>query len=261
MSTVWTHFTVVVISNLVVFLLLGLAFISNYNSLTQLGEKLREGWGQIEAHLQLRYDALFSMSQVVQGYAGHEQAIDAVVAKAQTAICESGGIGERVQKSAEAEHVISGFLGHVVHIATSFPELKADSHFQELLRTIQDTGNAVTQRRESYNNMVSSYNAFLMKYPTRFYAMYLGFSKASYFSFGDAVRAELPEMMFSQRAVVDGALAGSPRFPPDSAPPALPNQQSQSQLGTAIEQEESASPGKNIPPPGGDDGPRPSPPA
>lgn len=230
MDYIWAHFTLVIIINVVVFLFLGVTFISNYNALIRLGEKLKEGWGQIEAHLQRRYDAMLSMSQVVQGYAGHEQAIDAVVAKARTLMGTSGEIGDRVEKSSQAEHTISGFLGHVVHIATAFPELKADSHFQELLGTIKETGNAVTQRRETYNNMVNIYNAFLKKFPTRLYAMYLGFAEARYFSFGETVRSELPNLMFSQKAVVDGALAGSPKFPPDQALPALASEPQKKQL-------------------------------
>jgi hypothetical protein len=147
MDFIWIHFSFTVLVNVVVFLFFGITFIKNYNLLTSLSERLREGWGQIEAHLQRRYDALVAMSQVVQGYAGHEQAIDAVVAKARMLMGTTGGIDDRIAQSAEAEHIIGGFMGHVVNIATSFPELKANAHFQELLRTIQDTGNAVTSRR------------------------------------------------------------------------------------------------------------------
>jgi LemA protein len=224
MELIWIHFTVVIIINIVTFLFLGVAFNANYNSLTKLCEILREAWGHIEAQLQRRYDALLSMSQVIEGYAGHEQSVDVAIAKARTLMGTSGGVGERVAQSTQAEHSISGFMGHVVHIATAFPELKANAHFQDLLNTIQETGNEVTRRRETYNNTVKDYNAFMKKFPTRLYAMYLGFNEASYFSFGDD-RADMPEMSFSQQGVLNGAIAGSPQFPADALPGSFPDAQ------------------------------------
>jgi LemA protein len=221
MDRIFANLIFVVVVNVIVFVILGLSFISNYNSLTRLGEILREAWGHIDAQLQRRYDALLSMSQVVQGYAGHEQSIDAVVAKART-LMGTTNFGNRVSTSSEAEGAVGAFMGHVVNIATSFPNLKADGHFQELLCVIQETGREITTRRESYNNCVQQYNGFLKKFPTRLYAMYLGFDEAKYFSFGGAVRADVPDMVFSQEAIVTGAIAGSPQFHPENPAAAFP---------------------------------------
>ena len=109
MGIIWVHFYLVIISNVLVFFFLGSTFIKNYNSLTNLAEKMKEGWGQIEANLQRRYDALLTMSQVVQGYAGHEQAIDSFVAKAQSVIGSPDGVIGPVKKATDAEHLIDRF--------------------------------------------------------------------------------------------------------------------------------------------------------
>ena len=237
MGIIWVHFYLVIISNVLVFFFLGSTFIKNYNSLTNLAEKMKEGWGQIEANLQRRYDALLTMSQVVQGYAGHEQAIDSFVAKAQSVIGSPDGVIGPVKKATDAEHLISGFMGQINNIETKFPKLTADAHFQELLKTIKETGNVITQKRESYNNMVHSYNAFFKKFPAKLYAVHLGFEEAQYFGFGENEQTELPELSFGHRAVLDGAVAGSPKFPSEQSCSILPEKQAIKSIGVSADQE------------------------
>ena len=246
MNFYFAHLLVALIINAALFLVLGLAFIRNYNALTRLEEELRQAWGQIETHLQRRYDALLAMSQVVQGYSSHEQAIDSVVAKARALMGSAGlGLAARVSSSSAAESAIGGYLGHIISITTSFPELKANAHFQELLGTVKETGNVVANRRESYNQDVGTYNAFLKKFPTRLYAMYLGFREAPYFAFSGAERNDMPEMRFSQEAVAQGALAGSHRFPPESDRIELPHKQHDSLPTSSDPQGETPQEGKD----------------
>lgn len=215
MDAIIGQLIVIIVINCAFFLFLGVVFITNYNTLVKRAEVLKESWGQIEIHLQRRYDALLSMSQVVQGYSSHEQAIDAVVAKARS-LMGTGGLGTRVARSADTETMVGGFLGHIMNVTTSFPELKADHHFQTLLETIQQTGNEVAHRRESYNKEVSAFNSFLRKVPAKLYGMYLGFEEEAYFSSNISKHSELPKLHFSQEAVAGGGVVGSSMFPPDN---------------------------------------------
>jgi len=213
MSYLIVHLVVTLVINLAVFVVLGIAFIRNYNALTGFEEVLKESWGQIETHLQRRYDALLGMSQVVQGFSSHEQAIDAVVAKARTLMAVSG-LNARVAGTTDAERSVGDFLGFAVQAASEFPELRANEHFRRLLDVVQTTSYEISERREEYNRDVGAYNSFLKRFPTRLYAAYLGFKEAEYFTFARASRDELPGMDFRHDAVADGAIAGSHRFPP-----------------------------------------------
>ena len=215
MELVIGEFFVVCIVNIVLFAIVGSAFSLNYNGLVTHGEKLKEAWGRIEAQLQRRYDALLAMSKVVQGYSSHEQVIDSVVAKARNVV-NSSDFAAKVSASDQVENQMRGFMGRIFNIATSFPELKADKHFQELLDTIRETGNVITSHRESYNKEVSVYNAYLRKYPTKLYAIALGYKEAKYFGSGTDITGDFPDLFFQQDAAVQGAAVGSSSFPPNS---------------------------------------------
>jgi hypothetical protein len=112
-------------------------------------------------------------------------------------------------------------MGQINNIETKFSKLTADAHFQELLKTIKETGDTITQKRESYNNMVRGYNEFFRKFPAKLYAVSLGFEEAEYFG---TEGTELPELKFGHRAVLDGAIAGSPKFPSEQGMSILPDQ-------------------------------------
>ncbi len=150
---------------------------------------------------------------MVQGYAGHEQAIDAVVAKARSSISSGQGLEQRVERASQAEAATQGFMGRVINVATTFPDLKANQHFQALMQTINETSSEITQRRERYNALVHNYNAALKNFPQRLYAQQLGFCEAQYFAFDKGAASEMPHLAFEHQAVADGAAAGSAAFP------------------------------------------------
>ena len=226
MAFVITEFIIVCIVNVVLFIIIGGAFISNYNGLIRHAEQLKEAWGQIEAHLRRRYDALLAMSRIVRNYTKQEQVINVAVAKAHS-MMGAASLADRVTGSTQMEGKVAGYMGHIHNLVSQFPDLKSNGHFQELMRVVEETGNVITQRRETYNKGVTFYNAYLMKYPTKFYAMALGFEEAKHFSSGLSGEVplgtpDLPDIPIDLDAATQGAAIGSPEFPPAGKHPAIP---------------------------------------
>ena len=58
---------------LVVVVLLVLFFVSSYNTLVKLRNRVRDQWAQIEVVLKRRADLIPNLVETVKGYAGHEK--------------------------------------------------------------------------------------------------------------------------------------------------------------------------------------------
>ncbi|MGN1081292.1 MAG: LemA family protein, partial [Acutalibacteraceae bacterium] len=57
---------------LFVVLIIAVWFISAYNKLIDLKNKVKNAWSQIEVHLKRRFDLIPNLVNTVKGYAAHE---------------------------------------------------------------------------------------------------------------------------------------------------------------------------------------------
>ena len=66
-------------------------------------------------------------------------------------------------------------------LANRFPDLKANTTYQQLMIQLEEIENSILKRREDYNQAVQIYNSTRGSIPHLFYASALGFIEASYF--------------------------------------------------------------------------------
>ena len=65
---------------LIIILLIILYFITTYNKLVKLRNRVKDGWAQIDVQLKRRFDLIPNIVETVKGYAGHEkETLDAVI--------------------------------------------------------------------------------------------------------------------------------------------------------------------------------------
>ncbi len=67
---------------LVVLILLVFYFVSIYNSLVNLRNRVKDAWAQIDVQLQRRTDLIPNLVETVKGYAKHEKGVFENVTKA-----------------------------------------------------------------------------------------------------------------------------------------------------------------------------------
>ena len=113
---------------LVVVVILVVAFWTTYNSLVKLDERVNEAWSDITVQLKYRADLIPNVVETVQGYAKHEKGAFEEIAKARSATMSA----KTVNGAAEAERSMQSALGRLFAIAESYPELKANTNFQQL---------------------------------------------------------------------------------------------------------------------------------
>ncbi len=149
-----------VIAAIVIILII--VVISTYNSLVKLDERVNEAWSDITVQLKYRADLIPNVVETVKGYATHEKDVFAEVTKARSATMSANS----VSSAAEAEKSMQGALGRLFAIAEAYPELKANTNFQQLQLQLQDVEDKIQAARRFYNAGAKSLNTKIKTFPT-----------------------------------------------------------------------------------------------
>ena len=183
-----------VIAAIVIILII--VVISTYNSLVKLDERVNEAWSDITVQLKYRADLIPNVVETVKGYATHEKDVFAEVTKARSATMSANS----VSSAAEAEKSMQGALGRLFAIAEAYPELKANTNFQQLQLQLQDVEDKIQAARRFYNAGAKSLNTKIKTFPTNFINNLIGhFKKRDYFEVPDDEKSRIekaPEVKF-----------------------------------------------------------------
>lgn len=152
-----------------------------YNGLVQLRQKVNQAFADIDVQLKMRHDLVPNLIETVKGYAAHEKStFDAVIKARNSAIAAQGP-----QQMAAAENQLTGALRGLIALAEAYPELKANTNFQQLQVDLSDIENKIAASRRFFNNAVQEYNTSIEQFPAVFFAASLGFTKRDFFDLGE----------------------------------------------------------------------------
>lgn len=181
---------------LVVVVIIIAAIWLTYNSLVRLNERVNEAWSDITVQLKYRADLIPNVVSTVQGYAKHEKAAFEEIAKARSATMSA----KTVNSAAEAERSMQGALGRLFAIAESYPELKANTNFQQLQQQLQDVEDKIQASRRFYNAGAKELNTKIKMFPGNLINRLVGhFKLRDYFEVPEAERSKIeqaPEVKF-----------------------------------------------------------------
>ena len=97
-----------------------------------------------------------------------------------------------VNDKVQAENMLTGALGRLFAVAEAYPDLKANTNFQQLQTELSDIENKLAAARRFFNNAVSEFNAVRRQFPTVLFAAMVGFgSDKPFFDLGEADRAAM----------------------------------------------------------------------
>lgn len=159
----------------VVVLLIALALI--YNSLVGKRNKVRNQWSQIEVQLKRRFDLIPNLVNTVKGYADHEKQTLEAVTSARTKYMSASTAEQKM----EANNELTGVLGRLFAVAEAYPDLKANSNFQQLQQELSNTEDKIAFSRQFYNDVVMDYNNTVAMFPTNLVAGMFGFTPEAFF--------------------------------------------------------------------------------
>jgi LemA protein len=163
--------------------LVGVWLITSYNTLVGLRQRTNQAFADIDVQLKQRHDLIPNIVETVKGYATHERStLDAVIAARNSAMSAGGGTAQQ----AAAEGALTGALGKLFALAEAYPDLKANTTFQQLQTELSDVENKLAAARRFFNNAVSEYNAAIQSFPAMLYASSMGFQQREFFDLGEA---------------------------------------------------------------------------
>ncbi|WP_130811550.1 LemA family protein [Olsenella sp. Marseille-P4559] len=152
---------IVAIIVIVIVVVLVAWFVSIYNGIVRKDNRCDNAWQTIDAQLQRRNDLIPNLVETVKGYAAHESGTLAAVTQARSAVMSARTPEEKMA----ASNVLSDTLKSLFAVSEAYPDLKANTNFQQLQSELSDTENKISYARMSFNDCVLEYNNAIETFP------------------------------------------------------------------------------------------------
>ena len=185
---------VAIIIGVVVVALVGL-YISLNNGIITARNRVQNAWETIDAQLQRRSDLIPNLVETVKGYAAHESGTLQAVTNARAAVM--GATTPEAKMAANEQ--LSGAIRNLFAVAEAYPDLKANTNFQQLQAELSNTEDKISYARMSYNDCVMKYNNAIQTFPGNLVAGMFGFKEKAGFS-AAVEAATAPSVSFTSSA-------------------------------------------------------------
>lgn len=172
-------------TSLIVFIILGIvvvviigALISIFNEITKERIVTQEAASGVGACLQQRNDLIPNLVETVKGYAGHENKTLVEVIKWRNQSAAAATVDEQNAASKGLNQALINLLS----LTENYPELKANTQFQELMGQLAAIEEKINDSRRYYNGTVREYNQSIAVFPKNIVAGMFGFRPAVFFA-------------------------------------------------------------------------------
>jgi len=153
-----------------------------YNRLIILRNKVRVDYSDIDVQLHKRSSLVQNLVDMVKEYAKHENSTFKQVAKARSAVDTS----KNAREAAEADNELTKTLRSLMMVTEAYPELKADTSFQNMRADLMQIEGDIARYREEYNQTVTTFNNQVQTFPNLLVANLLTFEEAVLFQPGSS---------------------------------------------------------------------------
>lgn len=174
----------------------------SYNGLVSKNEAVSSQWAQVENVYQRRADLVPNLVQTVKGYASHEQDTFVQVTEARSKVGQikvnAGNMTPALLNQFQAaQGELSSALSRLMVVVEKYPELKANTLFQDLMTQLEGTENRITVERKRFNDVARDYNVGVKRFPTVVLASMFGFKERPYFEAEEGAQ-KAPKVDFSK---------------------------------------------------------------
>jgi LemA protein len=166
-----------------------------YNGLVALRQRCKQAFSDIDVQLKQRHDLVPNLVEAVKGYAKHERdTLENVIKWRNAAASASGPVAQ-----AAAESQLTAGIRQLIALSEAYPDLKANTNFQQLQTELADLENKIAASRRFFNNSASEYNASRESFPNVLFANSMGFGPQDFFNLDEAEKAAVqtaPKVQF-----------------------------------------------------------------
>jgi LemA protein len=165
-----------------------------YNGLVAMRQRVGQAFADVDVQLKQRHDLIPNLVETVKGYAAHERGTLEAVVQARNAAMAAHGPTQQ----AAAENALSGTLRQLFALSEAYPDLKANSNFQQLQAELSDIENKLAAARRFFNNSVQEYNTGIEQFPAALFAGSFGFRPREFFDVGEERKTleQAPQVKF-----------------------------------------------------------------
>jgi LemA protein len=185
---------------LIVIVVLAVLLIGIYNRLVALRQNCNQAFADVDVQLKQRHDLIPHLVETVKGYAAHEAGTLEAVIQARNAAVSAERTGDPKAMGA-AEGILGQALGRLMALSEAYPDLKANTNFQQLQAELSDIENKLAAARRFFNNAVGEYNTAREQFPAVIFAGMFGFGPREFFDVGEDSRATMdaapPQVKFN----------------------------------------------------------------
>jgi LemA protein len=176
---------------IIILVIVLLVFLSYYNKIIRLENRIDNSWAQIDVQLKRRTDLIPNLMETVKGYMKHEKDVLENVTKARSAIMGA----KSPQENIDADNMLTGALKSLFAVSENYPDLKANQNFLNLQDELAHTEDKIAYSRQHYNDTVLSFNNTIETFPGIIFAKRMGKKEREMLQIPEADR-ELPKVSF-----------------------------------------------------------------
>lgn len=175
-----------------VLVLIVLYAVSIYNRLVKLKNLVQEAWSSIDVMLKKSHDLIPNLVETVKGYATHEKETLENVTKARNLAAGAN----TVEGKEAAEKSLNQAMVNLFAVAEQYPDLKANTNFQQLQAELSSIENDIEKSRRYYNGTARENNTLVESFPSNVIANMYKFEKAKFFELDNIAERAVPKVKF-----------------------------------------------------------------
>ncbi len=173
--------------------------VSVYNRLVGLRNRGEGAWSDIDVQLKRRHNLVDNLVETVKGYVQHERSTLEAVVQARNQATAARDQGS-AKEAGLAETLLGQQIRSLFALAEAYPDLKANTGFQNLHRSLEELEDAIQNARRYYNAVVRDFNTRIQSVPDMFVARLGNFQEREFFELEDRSQAAVPKVDFNTGA-------------------------------------------------------------
>ncbi|WP_254778911.1 LemA family protein [Pedobacter sp. ok626] len=154
--------------------------------------RMKEAWSGIDVYLKKRYELIPNLIETVKGYANHEQKLMQDLVRLRNEAIQS----QQNQEKINTENHLSENISRLMLIAESYPDLKANTNFQQLQTQLETIETEIELSRRYYNGTVRENNIQVQSFPSNLIASIFGFENGIFFEINNSTEREPVKVSF-----------------------------------------------------------------
>lgn len=172
--------------------LLLLWVISGYNRFIRLRNKVEEAFSTMDVYLKKRYDLIPNLVETIKGYTKHESGTLEKVVAARNRAMKSETLEDKIASEKQFQSALGSFFA----IAEAYPELKADTHYKDLMDQLQHMETEIANARKYYNAVTMKFNNAVEMFPSSLLAGIFHFKRKPLYEIADQAQRDNVKVQF-----------------------------------------------------------------